>query len=123
MRLERTTGFKTRLQEEHKNHEHVLQQIDNSSAQIAAEIKQKFTIDGSRLRATAERYEIEMDENKANAKSDRNVQMENAKGQMEVALLKCRGEARDARVDFFSLQGRVGALRVRYSIIPIGYLG
>ena len=90
-RLEKTTAFRTRLEEEEKNHNFSLQQIKNTHAQKMAEISQKVRIEKQRLDAEARRYEVEMDEKVSVAESARKVKVENAKGVMEVGVTKAKG--------------------------------
>lgn len=92
-RLEKTTAFKTRLLEEEKNHEHMLQQLHNQSEQAVAEIVQSYKLEVARTAAEAERYEIEMDQKKAEAISERSVAIENAKAACNVQLTKAKDDA------------------------------
>jgi len=98
-RLESTTAFKTRINEEKKNHEHKLQQLDNSHEQKNAEIRQKFQIKIQQLTAEADRYEVNMDEKMAAASSQRIVASEGAMGAREVAVTKAKGEIEVARFE------------------------
>ena len=100
-RLEKTTSFRTRLEEEEKNHNFALQQLSNSHAQKMAEIKQKVNIEKQRLSAEQNRFEVEMDEKVAIAESERKVKCENAKGQVEVQHTKAKG-----LVEVATYQGR-----------------
>ena len=142
-RLEKTTAFRTRLEEEEKNHNFSLQQIKNTHAQKyacsrlcynllsievifwsnaarlfgyfdrMAEIKQKVRIDSQRLDAEAKRYEVEMDENVSVAESARKVKVENSKGQMEVAVTKAKG-----MIEVAHYQGKCG-IEVNLSILDL----
>ena len=99
VRLESTTSFTTRLREGVKLHEHVLLQLANANEQKVAEIDQSFALERKRISAETERYEIQMDEQLAAAKSDRTVQIETARGAMKVAMTEARGEVEVAAFD------------------------
>lgn len=106
-RLEKTTAFRTRLEEEEKTHNFAMQQIKNTHLQKMAEIKQSVNIESQRINAEATRYEIEMDEKMSVAESDRKVQTENANADMVVKITKCNGDVKVAQY-----QGRENADRL-----------
>ena len=95
-RLEATTAFRTRITEEQKNHEHKLQQLENTQEQRMAEIHQKYNIEIQKLRAQIDRYEVSMDENMSQAESDRRVCNENILSEREVSITKAKGEIKAA---------------------------
>ena len=100
-RLERTTAFKTRLKEEAKNHEYAIQQLENTAEQRMAEITQQFRLEKHKNNASKDQYEINMDEAMNQARSERNVAVENAKGRMEIEVTKAKGE-----IEVAEYQGR-----------------
>jgi regulator of protease activity HflC (stomatin/prohibitin superfamily) len=91
-RLEKTTAFKTRIEEDEKLHEHNVMKLDNQHEQKKAEIRQKYAIEKQRLDAATDQYEVTMDEKMAIAASKRAVEEQNAHSAVEVAVTQRRGE-------------------------------
>jgi len=98
-RLEKTTSFKTRIAEEERNHNYVLQQLNNTHVQAIATVEQNTNIEQQRIQAEVARYEVNQDEKMAVAHSDRAVRMENAKGLLRVEVTKAKGEIEVAQFE------------------------
>lgn len=103
-RLEKTTAFATRLAESEKNQKFALQQQKNDHMQQMAAIEQTVSIERQRIAAEAARYEINQDEAMSVAQSARKVQLEEARGRMDVAVTKAKG-----KVEVAQFEGRAEA--------------
>lgn len=91
-RLESTTAFKTRLTGEAKNHEHVLQTIENGAAQRRQNIEQTFVLEKRSLRAESDRADTEQQEKLAVAKSDRATRSTKALEEQDLVLTRARSD-------------------------------
>ena len=91
-RLEKTTSFKTRIEEDAKEHQHNVLKLENAHALKTAEIVQQYAIQKQQIEAQALQYQIKMDERTAQCESERNVQCQQAHSATEVAVARARGE-------------------------------
>lgn len=98
-RLEKTTSFATRIQEQEKNHSFSLQQLKNTHIQKMAAISQDVTIQRQKIAAESSRYEVSQDEAMSVALSDRKVRTEHARGEKDVAVTKAKGAVEVAQYE------------------------
>eukprot|EP00904_Undaria_pinnatifida_P009746 jgi/Undpi1/5901/HiC_scaffold_2.g01175.m1 len=98
-RLERTTAYKTKIEEHEKAHENRLTVIKDNAEQEMTTLRQTNLRRLQELNAEIQRFEIEMREMEELARGKANVDETNARAEAEVRITRARGSEEAAKID------------------------
>ncbi len=99
MRLERTTAYKTKIEEHEKAHENRLTVIRDTALQEMTTLRQTNLRRLQEVNAEIQRFEIEMREMEELARGKANVNETNARSKAEVEITRARGSEEAAKID------------------------
>jgi len=98
-RLESTTAYKTKLEEQEKAHENKVRELNGTAAQKLETIKEANARKIQELKAEINRYEIEIKKMEEEAKGQAKVDETNARSAAELAITKARADANLAKIN------------------------